>query len=103
MELSVIERLLLLSLLPREGDITTVRIVADVRHDLSFSEDEYATLGMRIENGSAHWKTDREVPRVFTLGPKATAMIVDSLEKLNTSGKLTEQHLSLCEKFGIGT
>jgi len=100
-ELTTGERLLLLSVLPREGDITTIRVVSDLRRDLSFSEDEHAALGLRFEEGSVHWDSGADVPRAFDFGRKATDTIVVALNKLNAAGRLTEAHLSLCDKFEV--
>lgn len=102
MELSVAERLLLLGLLPKEGDITTVRIVHDLRRELSFTEEEHAALGVTIEDGRIHWDGAAEAPRDVPIGGKAQALIVSALEDLSDNGKLTEQHLGLYEKFVEG-
>ena len=42
--LSVKGRLMLLGILPAEGDLTTIRIVRELREGLSFSETEHKQL-----------------------------------------------------------
>jgi len=47
MKLRTYERLLLLNVLPREGDLTMIRIVRQLREALSFTEEEHAALNVR--------------------------------------------------------
>ena len=99
MELSVLERLMLLDTLPQEGDITTIRIVRELREALSFGEEESARIELRTESGRTEWKQDAETPKDVDIGPRATAVIVGALEELNKQKKLNEQHIPLFDKF----
>ena len=98
MELSVLERLVLLNVLPAEGNFTTLKIVRQLREALSFSEDEHATLQFKQDDKRLAWQ-DEGQPADIEIGSKAQALIVETLEKLDKDGKLTEQHMSLYEKF----
>ena len=49
MELTTIERLKLLEVLPPTGDILTLKIVRKLRETLSFSEEELKLIGARSE------------------------------------------------------
>jgi hypothetical protein len=102
MNLSVAERLVLLQVLPQEGDLTTIRIVGKLREELSFTEDEHAALGFEFEGTSVKWEGTADTGRDFEFGAKARETVVKALEKLDKDGKLTAQHLTLCDKFGIG-
>lgn len=94
------DRLILLNILPAEGDITAIRIVHQLRLDLSFSEAEHAALAFETgADGLVRWKTDADVPKEIEIGPKAHAIIAATLEKLNEQKKLMEQHLALYERF----
>jgi len=101
MKLSVFERLMLLSILPREGDFTTLKIIKDLRDSLSFTELEHRKYQFKKDDNSIRWKTDIEQNKEIKIGEKATDIIVESLKKLNKQKKLTMQHYSLCEKFKI--
>jgi hypothetical protein len=101
MDLTVAERLALLNLLPGEGDIVTLRVMRELREALSFDEAEIARLGIEANEGRITWTDDGSTKDV-EVGPKATRLVTDTLDKLNTDRKLTEQHLTLCDKFGIG-
>jgi hypothetical protein len=114
MELTVMERLILLGALPAEGNLTTLRIVRQLREALSFSEEEHAALrfvnlneqGKPAQPGEPVarmvWDQKGIVAKEIELGAKAQALIVETLEGLDKDGKLTADHLSLCDKFKIG-
>lgn len=99
MELSVMERLLLLEMLPAEGDVTTLRILLDLRRDLSFSEQEHAAIKLVQDNGRVTWDRTQEKVKDVEIGPKAVSAIRDALQKLNNAKKLRETHLSLWDRF----
>ncbi len=99
MKLTVSNRLALLSILPAEGDITTIRIIGDLRKQLSFSEEEHAALGVRVDEGNIHWNPDAETEMEFNMGKKAKEIIAKALEGLNASNSLREAHLELWEMF----
>ena len=99
MELKVYDRLILLNILPKEGDFTTLKIIRKLREDLSFSEQEHATLQFKQEGGNVQWKQEGDVPVNVIIGEKATDIIVEVLKKLDKEKKLTESHLPLYELF----
>ena len=93
---------MLLSALPREGDLTTIKIVRTLREDLSFSEGEHAALQFKEEGGLTKWRDGVVADKDIELGPKAMGVVATVLGDLNKQHKITEDHLSLCEKFGVG-
>ncbi len=99
MNLSVQDRIILLGTLPKEGDITTLRIVRQLRTELGFNELELVTTGLISDdaNGRMSWK--QNVDKEITIGPKANSIIVATLEDLNRQKKLTEMHIDLYERF----
>ena len=99
MNLSVLDRLLLLGLLPAEGTILTLRIVRKLREDLSFSEQELVDLKLKQDEGRVTWEQEHAADKTVELGPKATELIVKALTDLSESGKATAQHLALFDKF----
>lgn len=91
---------MLLNILPREGTIMTIKIVRELREALSFSEAEHKSLNFqKLEDGGMQWDEkaigDKEVP----VGPRAHALIVETLERLDKEKKLTEDSLSVWDKF----
>jgi len=99
MILSVYDRLILLNILPKESDLTTLRIIRTLKDNLSFSEEEHKALEFKHEGAQVLWKQDADIPKDIVIGEKATDIIVDALKGLNKQKKLTEQHIPLFEKF----
>lgn len=99
MKLNVLERLKVLELLPKEGDVTTIKLVRKLRESLSFSEEEHKTLNFRQLGTQLQW-SKKEVPeKDVHFGEIGIKMIVDALKQLDKIKKLKEAHLSLYEKF----
>ena len=105
MELSVFERLNLLNILPKEGDITTIRLVRELREKLSFTEEEHNELQITSEGDTVKWKTEDDkgklIPQTkeIEFGHTAFGIITNALKKLNEQKKIKEEHLELYEKF----
>ena len=100
MQLSVSERLVLLSVLPERGDFTTIRIVHELKSGLSFTETEHAALNFQsTDDGMTVWDSKGDVSETISFGPRAFTMLADALEQLSNDKKLTEEHLSVYEKF----
>ena len=101
MELSVMERLLALQLpLPRQGDLTTLRIVRQLQDDLSFSEEEHERLKFVHDGNTTRWNSKADEGRDIEIGPKARELLLEGLESLDKVQQLTLEHLSLIDKLG---
>jgi len=98
MEFTVGERLAMLNLLPPEGNLLTMKIIHELRQGLAFSDEELAALKFQQSDGRLQWKNAVE-PKEVEVGVKAASITYDLLEKLNKEEKITEAHLTLCEKF----
>lgn len=101
MKLTVLERLMALSILPAEGDFTTLKIVRELREQLSFSEEEHAKLQFVVDENGTKWKAEAAEEKEFLFPGKAFSLIADALNKLDENKQLTENHCSLYEKFCI--
>ena len=98
MLLSVLERVILGQILPSESNFATLRIVRDLRGQLSFSEAELAEFSIKQAGEQLTWDP-ASAEKEIEIGERATDLIVESLKKLNDEKKLSEQHFSLYEKF----
>lgn len=99
MTLTIKERLLLLTVLPREGDITTLRILQALKVALSFSEEDHATLGIEKTPEGFRWDPLARQETEVEIGPKAASIIADTLKRLSDKKVLTEDFLSLWDRF----
>ena len=100
MELSVRDRLLLLQVLPREGDYTTLKLVRTLREELSFNEAEHAVLQFKDGGGTIQWE-EAGLLKDVVIGEKASDVIVMAFKRLDAEHRLHHEHLGLYEKFVI--
>ena len=99
MELSVRERLVLLSVLPQEGNFITLKVVRQLREALSFSEEELKQYQFVQSEGRVTWDDKAEQVKEIEIGEKAMDIISEALKKLNEDKKLKDEHFTIYEKF----
>ena len=100
MLLTVRERLILLSILPQEGDFLTLKVLRKLQENLGFSEDEFARYKFEnLADGRVKWDNAEEQDKEVELGRKATEIIVTALTKLNDQKKLKLEHYDLYGRF----
>jgi len=99
MLLKVLDRITLLGLLPEKGDFTTLKIVRQLREDLSFSEIEHELLSLQQTDGRLTWNPQADEGKEVEIGAKASVLIEDQLKKLDKEKQLTSQHMSVYEMF----
>lgn len=99
MILSVEERVITLSLLPKEGSFATLKILTKLRMGLSFTEEELKKWEI-VEipkEGRINWETNGEAE--IPIGEKATDIVVDALKKHDREQTLPLQAAGIYEKF----
>jgi hypothetical protein len=99
MRLSVTDRLSILNILPKEGDITTLRILQDLISRVGFTEDEYAAWNIRSEDTQIKWDSAAAHDVEIEIGPKAFVLIAEALDNLEKTRRLRMEYLGLYEKF----
>jgi len=101
MQLGILERLVLLSVLPKEGDFMTLKVLRNLREDLSFSEAEHKELqfSRNAETGNIEWQKSGDKVKDITIGEKATDIVKAVLKKLDEEKKLSDDLYTVYEKF----
>ena len=102
MKLSISERIVLMDMLPKEGNITQVRILTDLRAQLGFTEQEHQQYGIRVNDGSVTWMPGKDDNKDVPIGDVARDIIRERLTAMDAAKKLTEQHITLWGKFVEG-
>jgi len=102
--LNVLDRLLILNVLPAEDNITTLRLVRKLKENIGFTDEELKVLDFKQVDApggkkNTVWNSDIVDARDFNISEKAYEIIKNALKKLNDANKLTEQHLPLWDKF----
>lgn len=104
-ELNVGERIVALSVLPKEGNFVTLRLVRNLGEKLGLSADEHEKYEIKIntETGIASWnKKGIEELVGLEFKNKEVEIIRTALEELDKEQKLKNEHFSLYEKFVEG-
>ena len=113
MKFSVQERLLLLGLLPQEGNYLTLKVIRLLREELSFDAQELLELefkepGQEYEDngemkivppGQLRWQADADVEKEIEIEPARHDIIFSKLKELDEQDKLTNALFPLYEKF----
>lgn len=97
MKLSVLERVVLFNLLPREGNFATLRAVRQLREAISLTDEERKAFGVRVDGDTITW--ERSEPKEIGISESDGELIVQRLKALDAAEKLTEQHYELYERF----
>jgi hypothetical protein len=98
MLLNVQERLVLLNLLPAEGDLTTLRIVRELESAIGFTEAEHSVLQFKKEAEQVSWQPGVN-PVDIPIGHRAFALLSEQFKALDERKKLTLGQLPLYERF----
>lgn len=103
MRLTVLERLLALGIMPKEGNFVTLKVIRRGQEELSFTDEEIKKYKF-VHQGEGQdvqttWDVKVEQEADIKLGSKVKTLIGEELEKLDKDKKLTQQHYSLYEKF----
>ncbi|MFA5460104.1 MAG: hypothetical protein WC283_02115 [Candidatus Paceibacterota bacterium] len=102
MKLGLRDRLVILNVLPPKGDLTTLRIVHDLKMKLALTEEELKEYNVQEKEGQIFWDSKKELEKgeqEFEIGTKSFAIIMDAFKKLDEKKELTEGHLETYEKL----
>ncbi len=99
MILTIPERLVLIGVLPAEGNMVTLRVITDLRDALTISEKEATEVGLVQDGQQITWKPGTDLEAQIEVTPAGKGLIVEQLKRLNDEQKLTANHMTLYEKF----
>jgi hypothetical protein len=101
MKLRVIERAIALSLLPEQGDFSTLKIIQEAKLNLALKESEIEEFAFKIEEGQMKWNLKGEEEREIELSKTAIQLIAEKLLDLDAKKELKPAQLSTYEKFVV--
>lgn len=102
MEFSITERISLMSVLPKEGDIVTLRILRDLQAELGFSEEELEVLKLVQGAGQVRWDPEGAEAvgqKEIQVGRAARRLVAKTLKSLEKQKKLPLAFIDLYERF----
>ena len=98
MLLEIKERFGLLGILPKEGNVLTMKLVQGLGNLLGFDEEEQEALNFKQTEGQITWDP-KALPQELEIGELSGGVIRDALKKLDDEKKITVDLLPLFEKF----
>ena len=107
MKLGIHERMTLVTLLPIKGDYSALKTIRRAREMLSFTPEEvkFYEIESVMVNGSPQtkWNPDKAANKIkdCPVDEYTTNFVRNKLAEMNNEDELTEQYMSLYEKFVI--
>ncbi len=104
MKLFILERIVILDILPREGNFLTLKSIRELRESLGFKDSEAKKFGIVAtvgQNGGTDysWEADEEVN--ITMNEAKISLIREVLRTRDASNILQENEYSIYEKFVV--
>lgn len=99
MELSVLERVCLLDILPKQGSVKTVRLAAEIRKAVQFSDAEREAIGMSSDGGTVKWDATKARPLHVDLLSNHCELVKDVLAEIDSAKAMREDLLPLWDLF----
>jgi hypothetical protein len=100
--LTVRQRIDLNGVLPREANLTAIRMIRELREDLSFSDDEHKRINLQYHaNGAVGWdqRKAKALTKTVEVPETIRKMLETSFKSLDKDCKLTEEHIDLYDMF----
>jgi len=98
-KLNVLERVLLLNMLPQRGNLATCRAATNTDKIVNITTAEEQEFEIKKDGGMTTWNDAGRVEKEFELPPSSVKLIRDTLYKLDEEKNLPANSVSLCEKF----
>lgn len=99
MLLNAFERVTLLQVLPAKGDITTLRILQELKDSIGFSESEHAALKFKQTGERLEWDSTADAAKDVSFGRVALGAVRKAFQDLSDRKELHLSQLALYERF----
>ena len=100
MKLKIHDRLLVLNILPKEGNLVTVRLLKDILGKIGLAGDEIKDWKVQSRpNNQVIWDNTKQTEKEIEVSDSERELIFAKLEELNKASKLTLEQLNLYDKF----
>lgn len=98
-KLNVGERMIILSLLPKEGSIITIKLIRELILRLGLSAEEFVEFGIQQNETSIAFNEKGKEQRDFELNEVEVELIRTSLKDLNTKNKIIPEMIPIWDMF----
>ena len=96
--LTIADRFAILSILPAEGSFATLKLVRELREELSLTQTEIKDQKVEQVDDQITWANGAKTKEI-EFGDFNAEMIKNALKTLNDNAKLEERHYSIYEQF----
>lgn len=100
-KLDVGERMVVVSILPKEGNFLTLRVLRTLVSRIGLTAEEIKEFGVTQENDRIVWNQKGYELVEFDLADVELDIIKQELKKLDSENRLTQDMFSIYEKFVI--
>lgn len=100
-KLNISERLMIMQILPKEGNFVLLKMIRDLNSKVGFSADEIQEFNIKTNDDKITWDSKGMVEKAIDFKIKELEIIADALKKLDKESKLEFRHFSIFEKFAI--
>lgn len=98
-KLDVLERVILPQILPVKGSYVEQTICQGAMKVLNLTEEEIKKFDFTSKDGQMQWESSEDVS--IELSDAAVVVIKTALKTLNDESEITQQHMTLYEKFVV--
>lgn len=101
MKLNIVDRLVLMQILPQQGNAKTLKLVKEFHGFLGLSDEELKDFEVKqdAKTGRINWNVEKEKDKEVEINKKINDLIVKSFERMNNEEKLPMEYLEVYEKF----
>ena len=100
MELSVLERLLLINkVLPKHGRYVELILTREIARLVDFTEEDVKKFEMSDSGEGVTWNVEKDVPVKFEFTESQEDLVRKRLSQMDSEGTLDQDHVSLYRKF----
>lgn len=99
LELDLMDRLVLLHVLPKEDSVLTMKVVIDLKNKLGITSAEHEEFELKQENGKFGWNEKASLPKVFDVSGAEKSVLSDAFKKLDKDKKITEEMVQTFDKI----
>ena len=97
--LNVLERIVIMNILPRTGSFVNVRSAKNTTKILTISKEEQTEIELARNGNTTTWNDEGAKAKEFELPPSSVKIIRDALKDLDAKGQLPVDAVTTYEKF----
>lgn len=99
LKLNVLERIVIMNLLPKSGNFVSIRAIKNTGKILSISKEEMEETQMHITPQGSTWNKKGKDEKEFDLPASSVKIIKDRLQEMDKKNDLPLEAVTVWEKF----